>query len=323
MLKQGKSWGKAVWLTIIALLVAGSLGIASTTKMPTPGSVNFLQGQVMLDGHQLKQGSKTTAVLQPNQVLDTQQGKAELLLTPGVFMRVGDDSAVKMISPDLADTTVALTKGSAILEVDQLFRQNDLSVMLQDAKARILTKGLYDFDANPSTVAVLDGRAIVREGDRKRVVTKGREVATDGAPLKRRKFDRKALDETSLYRWSKLRDEYEAEANRNAAENVMDYGGWYGAGWYWAPFWNFYTFLPGAGFYSPFGWAFYPPFAFSGLWGWGGYGYAPLIGKAGHAMPHFGHTIRPAVRTPEFGAAVPHMAPHFAMGGFRGRLGRG
>jgi hypothetical protein len=52
----------------------------------------------------------------------------------------------------------------------------------------------------------------------------------------------------------------EAQANIAVAQNVVAYGGWYGPGWYWDPFWADYAFLPGAGFlYSPFGWGFYSP----------------------------------------------------------------
>jgi len=38
-------------------------------------------------------------------------GKAEILLTPGAFLRVGGDSAVKMISPGLTNTQVEVQRG--------------------------------------------------------------------------------------------------------------------------------------------------------------------------------------------------------------------
>jgi hypothetical protein len=95
-------------------------------------------------------------------------------------------------------------------------------------------------------------------------VKKGHELLADVQPLKTQKFDANAVEATPLYRWSKLRSEYEAEANASAAQNVIVYGGWYGPGWYWAPFWNVYSFLPGAGvLYSPFGFGFYSPVWFA------------------------------------------------------------
>jgi hypothetical protein len=252
-----------------------SLGMASTTKMPTPGSVNFLQGQVALDGSQLP-AQAGSAVLEADQVIQTQQGKAEVLLTPGVFLRVGDQSAVKMISPDLANTRVAVTKGSAILEVDELFKENNLVVLEGNTRTRIDQKGLYEFDANQSLIRVLDGRAAVYEGDAEVTVKKGHEVAfASTEPLKAQKFDRNAVEASSLYRWSQLRSEYEAQANLNAAQNVVVYGGWYGPGWYWAPFWGYYSFLPASGILcSPFGWGFYSPIFLRR------FAYSPRLGEA-------------------------------------------
>jgi hypothetical protein len=46
--------------------------------------------------------------LQTGESLTTGNGKAEVLLTPGVFLRVGSDSLVKMISPSLTNTDVSL-----------------------------------------------------------------------------------------------------------------------------------------------------------------------------------------------------------------------
>ena len=52
-----------------------------------------------------------------------------------------------------------------------------------------------------------------------------------------------------------------AEADADTARLYVNGGpGWYGAGWYWDPWFSAYTFIPGAGiFYSPFGWGFYSP----------------------------------------------------------------
>src|SRR5262249_43891659 len=62
-----------------------------------------------------------------------------------------------------------------------------------------------------------------------------------------------------LYRWSKLRSSYLAEANNDAAR-IYTGNSWYGGGWYWDPWFGTYTFIPANGiFYSPFGWGFYSP----------------------------------------------------------------
>jgi uncharacterized membrane protein YgcG len=226
--------------------------------MPLPGAVNYVEGQAAIDGQNLPAGS---AMLETNQVLTTGQGRVELLLTPGVFLRTRDNSEVRMVSPDLINTQVELMRGSAMLEVTELFKENNLSVLVGGVATRIDKMGLYDFNADQPAVSVLDGEATVSEGDMHVNVKKGHTVLlATGLPFKAQSFNRDAVESDPLYRWSELRSEYEAQANIQTAQAIVVNGGWYGLGWYWDPFWNCYAFLPGDGIlYSPFGWGFYSP----------------------------------------------------------------
>jgi FecR protein len=294
----------------VVLLATAAVGMARTTTMPVPGTVNYVEGQVALNGQNLSAKSPGSALLETNQVLDTGQGKAELLLTPGVFLRMGDNSEVRMVSPGLADTRVELVKGTAMLEVAELFKENDLSVMVDGSTTRIEKNGLYDFQTQPAAVSVLDGKATVSDGTAYVTLKKGHEVlVTDGQPLKSQSLNKEAVEGDPLYRWSKLRSEYEAEANVDTARMVVVNGGWYGAGWYWDPFWSFYAFLPGDGMlYSPFGFGFYSP----GLvWRAPYYRYRATgrngLGAAPRVAQHF--------------SASPHVMPA-PMGGLRGGMGR-
>jgi len=248
---------------MLLLLASAALAAASTNSMPPPGAVNYVEGQVALDGQNLSAASVGSALLGTNQILTTSQGRAELLLTPGVFLRVGDNSEVRMVSPDLAATQVELRHGSATLEVTELFKENNLSVLMGAASTRIDKMGLYDFNADQPAISVLDGEATVSEGDRHVNLKKGHLVMlAAGAQFKAQSFKKDAVESDPLYRWSKLRSEYEAQANMETAQTLVVNGGfgWYGPGWYWDPFWNFYAFLPGDGIlYSPFGWGFYSP----------------------------------------------------------------
>ena len=54
-------------------------------------------------------------------MLETGDGKAEILLTPGVYLRLGSDSSVKMISNSLANTEVTVSQGEAMVEVDEIY----------------------------------------------------------------------------------------------------------------------------------------------------------------------------------------------------------
>src|SRR3984957_11201943 len=79
---------------------------AAAASSAIPGTLNYVEGQVAVAGQPVTSHSVGSVQMEPNQVLETGQGRAELLLTPGVFLRVGDNSAVRLISPGLADTRV-------------------------------------------------------------------------------------------------------------------------------------------------------------------------------------------------------------------------
>ncbi len=250
-----------------------------------PGTLNYVEGEVRVAGQPVAQRSVGTVQLEPNQVMETRQGRAELLLTPGVFLRLGDNSAVRFISPNLGDTRVELLKGRAIVEVTEIFKDNNLSVMLAGASTRLDKEGLYSFNADTRQVRVLDGKATVVINDRQVNLGKGHELTLAGK-FKPEHFDAKeAVAQDSLYAWSNLRSEYEAEASMQSARAVVVGGGpyWYGPGWYWNPYWGMYGFIPADGiWYSPFGWPFYSPWvSYWGGWGgWNGGGY--LVRGHGH-----------------------------------------
>lgn len=246
---------------LAALLAAATMGFANTTQIPLPGTLNYVQGQVALGNNVMSAKSAGRAVVGQNQTLNTGNGKAEMLLVPGVFLRLGDQSQVRMLSPDLANTKVRLIKGSAMVEVDDLFKQNNIVVDTGNVSTRIDQKGLYSFNADTGVVAVVQGRATAFEDDSHVTLKKGHEVmAADGQPFKAQKFNENVLEASDLYRWSQLRSDYEAQANLNATQTILAYGGWYGPGWYWSPYWDFYSFIPPFGMlYSPFGFGFYSP----------------------------------------------------------------
>jgi hypothetical protein len=215
---------------------------------------------------------KTT--LEVGQSLNTEKGKVEILLTPGVFLREGDNSSVQLVAAGLTDTEVRLNQGHAMIEVDQIYPQNDLLVDEGNITARIVKPGLYDFDLQQNQMRVFDGEAMVHEGDKQIKVKAGHELAVAAnGPEKPQKFDKKAYGGDDLYRWSSLRSDYVAEANVDAARVVAadGWGPYWGAGfwgpgwgpwggWYWDPWFSAYTFVPVGGiFYSPFGWGFYSP----------------------------------------------------------------
>lgn len=272
---------RQTFLSLMAGFFLAAMSTPAWANIPAqPGALNYVEGRASIGSLQLNSKSVGKAQLEPGQSLVTSQGKAEILLTPGVFVRLGPQSSLRMISPDLTGTTVELQRGRAMVEVDQIYPENNIQVRLDHVSTRLLKTGLYDFDANAHQVRVFEGQAVVTTDDRQIKLKGGREF-TSGGRLKAAKFDKKAY-EGELYQWSSLRSDYLAQASNQMAYNFVGPGGyygpgWFGAGWYWDPWFDYYTFLPGDGFlYSPFGWGwgFASPFwAFNyGGFGYGGYG---------------------------------------------------
>jgi hypothetical protein len=254
-----------------------------------PGTVNYVEGAAYLDGQPLHSKDAGNAALEAGQELRTGQGKAEILLTPGVFLRVDDNSTVKLVSPQLTLTQVELEKGRAGVEVDEIHGQNNLQVIDAGVTTRLDKTGYYEFDADKPMATVFKGMAKTQVGDGKWREIKGHHqllltAGANGQSLVKEKpadFDIKAPDD--LYQWSSLRSEYLAEANNQIAGGYAEAG--YVPGWYWNPYGWGYTFIGAGPFYSPFGWGYYP-------FGWGGwYGYGGWYGGRyrGHApYHHFG-----------------------------------
>lgn len=257
-----------------SLLLAGVLALAAPNARP--GTVNYIEGQAAIGGQALNSNAAGSAELQAGQILTTQNGKAEILLTPGVFLRVDSNSAIQMDSPGLADTVLTLQKGQAMIEVAEIHSANDIVMRQNGATVRLLKRGLYDFDANLSLVRVFDGKAEVEAGPQKIDVNGGHQLVLEQTgKLKTHGFNTKA-NQDAFYRWSSLRASYLAEANVDAARTyVAGAANFYGPGWYWDPWYSSYTWIPGDGvFWSPFGFGFYSPFAVYLAPGFGfGYGY--------------------------------------------------
>lgn len=251
------------------LLIAPARG--QTPVPPRPGSINYLEGQASIGTMTLTPGSVGSVVLETGQTLTTQASKVEILLTPGVFLRVADNSSVTMVSPDLANTRVQLDKGRALVEAIEIRPQNDIRIDQNGASTRLLKNGLYDFDADKAQVRVFKGKAEVTVANQRVTLGNNREATlSTGTKPKSQSFDPKTFQD-DFYRWANLRSGYLSEASVSAARAYMGAGprlygpGWAGFGWYWDPWFGVYTFVPARGvFYGSFGWGFYSPFAVYG-----------------------------------------------------------
>jgi hypothetical protein len=256
----------------VAGFAVSLLSAQNAPTVATPGTVNYIEGQVSVNGSDLMSSRASgPAILQTGQSLTTRDGKAEVLLSPGVFLRVGRNSEVWMVTPDSVDPRVELARGEAMVEVDQKLNNGRVNVITRAAApgsgaasvdATILKSGLYRFDSDKGLIEVLDGKLSVPENGKSKEIGKGKEFVLNGSAVPTvGTFDPKAKAEDELYLWSRMRSGYMAEVTASTARYVYSgYAPFAGAGWYWSPYFASWSWLPGDGYFNgPFGYPFFSP----------------------------------------------------------------
>jgi hypothetical protein len=216
-----------------------------------------------------------------------------MLLTPGVILRMGENTSVRMISNRLVDTRVELLAGTAVIEADQIAKDTSVTVLCKEGLVSLPKAGLYHFDTAPAQLKVFKGDADVDLGGNSTNVSAGHLISLGSTTASVSKFD--AEDTDTLDRWSHRRGSYLAMANASAANTLMNssssygpygYGG-YGVGpmmagwgmqgcasaWMWNTYYSMMTYMPCYGsLNSPYGYRFWSPYTI-------GYysGFAPVI----------------------------------------------
>ena len=234
------------------------------------GGVNFVEGAVgivrkagtsglLLRGDRLEIGDRVSTGT---------NGKAEILLNPGSYLRLGGSSAFEFKTTSLDDLQIKLDSGSAIFEV---FATEDFKVTVNSPKTKfsLIESGIYRIDVSADgngKIAVWKGLAQIGN-DAAAIVKSGREATLAGSLASIAKFDRD--DKDSLEIWSKARAKELAKLSGQLARNTMRTAlmrGFLGRGWniydsfgLWVydPFRRSHCFLPfGYGWNSPYGYGF-------------------------------------------------------------------
>ena len=129
------------------------------------GLVHYFEGTVTVGGQPLEAHFGKFAAIPEGGELRTEQGRAEILLTPGVILRVGDKSAIRMLSTSLADTKVELLAGSAIMESADAAPGTSVALIFQKWTVRQPREGSYRVDSDPPRVRVQGGTLEVKAVD--------------------------------------------------------------------------------------------------------------------------------------------------------------
>lgn len=230
------------------------------------GGVNFTEGSVsvvreagnsglLVKGDMLEVGDRVSTGA---------DGKAEILLTPGSYVRMAGDSEFHFRNTSLEDLELGVDKGSAIFEV---FAEEDYPVTVVTPRNTfsLIRTGVFrvDVDAEGNgSLEVWKGRA--RIDGVEDTVKGGREVSADGVVSKFDRDDRDAFETWSRERSKQLakivselkRDTWRTPLINSFWDNRWNFYGSYGL-WVYDPFWGSYCFLPfGYGWSSPYGYGF-------------------------------------------------------------------
>ena len=245
---------------IVSVLGSMYLTVLLLNAQPmSPGTVNRAEGQVALEGQALGRDTDGVAVVAQGQTLQTDRGRAEVLLTPGVFLRIGENSAVKMNAVSGNSVKVELVRGEAIVEVDLVDKSRRLNLMNQGADASLDRSGVYRFSFDDPSIFVYSGKLRV-EDDRRGIELNHGEMLHLTGVLKSQKFDR--TETNTLYDWSQRRAGFASHVSELTGEALLGLtdSSSFPGGWYWSPWYRSWAFVPKKGYLlTPFGYGLFAP----------------------------------------------------------------
>jgi len=173
------------------------------------GLITYLQGPAFLDSKRVALKTARFPQMRDGQTLSTGRGggRAELLLSPGVVLRLAENSKLRMDDTQLSDTRVTIQQGEALIEVVQLTEGNRIQVEVEETSTELIRTGLYRFGTSPNgtaqnTLRVYGGGAMVRSGLKIVEAKRGAAVSL-AADLTISTFDRKQKD--GFHTWAARR----------------------------------------------------------------------------------------------------------------------
>jgi hypothetical protein len=274
-----KSYSLSLSITsIVTLLICSVIAVGQQNRekyviSAKAGGVNAVTGQATVAAkgkYDWNQLSITDDLDAGDRVRTAGDGRVEILLNPGSYLRVGGNSEIELANNSLANLEVRLLRGTAIVEAtgaDGL--ELNINISTPHTKLAIVRGGLYRLNVVPGDATELfvrKGRVVLNDSHTK--VKGGNKVvfnATVVSVAKLTKEEQKREEDVDV--WSKDRGQVLAQANRrinnrmltNAFDDFRSSGlsffGFRTSGlWFFNSHAGCYTFVPyGYGFGSPYG----------------------------------------------------------------------
>jgi len=191
-----------VLIALIAAVPAAGQYIVSTMA----GYIHFAEGGVLLEEKPFEFDEAKIVHVGDGQRLRTVDGRAEVMILPGSFVRLAPASELEMIRGGLLAAEMKLRVGSAMIDLTGAMETEGIILLAGSARLEFLKPGLYRVDiprrGGGPTLRVYHGKAAARiEGDNieigsKRLLT----LAERDGELKPEKF--KDSEEDDLARWN-------------------------------------------------------------------------------------------------------------------------
>jgi hypothetical protein len=269
---------KPVWMAgFLAVILALSAipALAQPVISAKSGLISYVEGKVYLSDQIVEPSPTHFPDVKENALVRTAEGRAEVLLTPGVVLRLGENSSFKMLTNRLIDTRLELLTGSAVVEADEIAKDTNVTLVCKDGTVLLGKKGLYRFDTAPARLKVFDGLATVQIAGQLVEVAGGKMLVLGGAIASVEKFNKEDTD--NLDNWSRRRGELVAMANVSAAKQVHDSGcaglsfvtptstsqpcpsNPCAPGWRYNPWYGLITYIPCGTAWSPYGYRYWSP----------------------------------------------------------------
>ena len=172
------AFGTLAVVTVLALPAVGQSVISTRS-----GIVHIFEGTVYLGDHPLESHPGKFSSVPQGGELRTAEGRAEVLLTPGVFVRIGGRSAIRMVDNELSHTRVELLAGSAIVDSAEPISGTSVTLVYRNWRVRFPAAGVYRIDSDPPRLWVLQGKAEVSADTHEEALSVGQGMNVAFAPV--------------------------------------------------------------------------------------------------------------------------------------------
>ncbi len=303
-----------VFVAAFALLAVASIAVQAQHLISTKsGFVNRTEGKVFILRADSEDGSKGRASLgtqmrDGDSVITEADSFAELLLSPGSYLRLNENSEARAINTAFGEIRFELVKGSAIAEVataneqvSNINKNSPLEIVTPHGTVSIAKDGIYRLDTIDANTLVQVRQGELFIGDRNQFlagratkIKRGNAVKLTGGTVgnsdiaKVNKDASDRFDAWSFNRANTLMAANVSALRRSRTMSALSYG------WIYDSFYNCYTYIPRRGlWYSPYGFGFfnsygnclyYYPFGYNPYWS-NPYGNGGSAGGGAAALP--------------------------------------